>query len=263
MDLLQYVDLHSFMNKMDPCTKFFFFIAIAVMTSFTRSGPALLLILAFMVCLWAGSGILKHMLFLVQKIKVLLIFIILLWLVMGAFSKDPGPVIFSAGSISLEWFDLYKGLVLGLRIFLMIGSFYTVILTTNFSEIIVGLRKIHVPYSVAFGIGLIFQMIPIITGEFHSIIQAQSSRGLEVEKCGAVKKIKNYITVSMPLLFRVIGKGQSISLAMYYYSLDFKVKRTSYKTTKATYKDFLLLAGTAAVIVLAVLIGLWLPGLGV
>ena len=111
----------------------------------------------------------------------------------------------------------------------MISAFYTVILSTNFSQIILGLRSWRVPYALAFGIGLVFQIIPIIVKEFSTIMEAQSSRGLEVEQCSALAKMKNYVIVSLPLMFRVLGKGHSISLAMHYYKLDFKVRRTSYK----------------------------------
>ena len=86
----------------------------------------------------------------------------------------------------------------------MISSFYTVLLTTNFSEMILGLRKWHIPYSVAFAIGLIFQIIPITIKELQAIMDAQSSRGLEIDKCGWATKVKNYVTFSFPLLFASI-----------------------------------------------------------
>lgn len=56
-------------------------------------------------------------------------------------------------------------------------------------------------------------------------------------------KIKNYIIFSIPLLFRVIGKGHAISLAMHFYKLNFGVKRTSYKTIKASKYDVWFLGG--------------------
>jgi energy-coupling factor transport system permease protein len=75
-------------------------------------------------------------------------------------------------------------------------------------------------------------------------MEAQSSRGLEVDKCSAIAKMRNYVIVSLPLLFRVLGKGHSISLAMHYYKLYFKVKRTSYKMIKATWLDGVFAAVT-------------------
>jgi energy-coupling factor transport system permease protein len=136
----------------------------------------------------------------------------------------------------------------------MISAFYIVILSTNFSQIILGLRSWKVPYAVAFGVGLVFQIIPIIINEFATIMEAQSSRGLEVEKCNAVAKMKNYVIVSLPLFFRVLGKGHSISLAMHYYKLNFKVKRTSYKMIKATYLDAVFACVTVAATVVTALL---------
>ena len=100
------------------------------------------------------------------------------------------------------------------------------------------------PYAISFAIGLVFQIIPIIITELHAIMDAQSSRGLEIEECGTATKIKNYVTFSIPLLFRVIGKGHAISLAMHFYKLNFAVKRSSYKTIKASKYDAIFTLAT-------------------
>jgi energy-coupling factor transport system permease protein len=244
-NFLQYVEMDSFLHRLDPRTKFMFFILMSVLTSFIKSGAALLFLFVIFAAIWLTSHMEKYIIELLKKIKVLLLFIFLLWLVLGAFSVNEGPFIYrttflilkNSYTFSLDWFDLYKGAVFSMRIFLMISAFYTVILSTNFSQIILGLRSWKVPYGVAFGIGLIFQIIPMIIKEFSTIMEAQSSRGLEVDKCGAIAKMKNYIIVSLPLMFRVLGKGHSISLAMHYYKLNFRVKRTSYKLIKASSID--------------------------
>lgn len=261
-DFLQYVELDSFLHRLDPRTKFFFFIVISVLTSFVKSGVSLLFLFLVFLVIWLTSHIGHYIAVLAVKVKVLLLFIFLLWLVLGMFTVNEGPVLFRhAFSLfgkdyifSLEWFDFYKGAVFGMRVFLMIAVFYTVILSTNFSQIISGLRSWKVPYSVAFGVGLVFQIIPMMIKEFSTIMEAQSSRGLEVERCGALAKMKNYVIVSLPLLFRVLGKGHCISLAMHYYKLNFKVRRSSYKVIRPTWRDTafagVTVISTAAAIVL-------------
>ncbi len=261
MDYLQYVDGNTFLHKLDPRTKFFFLVAMAILTSVIKSAVALVFLFAFFLVLWNTCGIMKEMVQLLKKLKVLLLFIFLLWLIMGIFEEPPvemfapffkgqlGPV-----SICFDWYDFYKGFVYALRIYLMISSFYTVLITTNFSEIILGLCKWHIPYSVAFAIGLVFQIIPIVIGELSAIMEAQSSRGLEIEQCNWVTKVKNYIIFSFPLFFRVIGKAQAISLAMYYYKLDFSKKRSSYKTIKSSKRDLVFALVTLAVIAATVVL---------
>ena len=249
MDYLQYVDADSILHRLDPRTKFVYFVVMAVLTSLIKSGVALLFLFTAFLVMWCICDIQKYMWVLFGKLKVLLIFIFLLWLVLGLFERpvvEGGPVFFETTFMlggeervfCFDWYDLYKGLVYSLRIFLMISAFYSVLITTNFSEIILGLQKWKISYAIAFGIGLVFQIIPMIITELKAIMEAQSSRGLEIDECGWATKIKNYVTFSLPLLFRVISKGQAISLAMHYYQLDFSVKRSAYKVIKASKYDF-------------------------
>lgn len=266
MDYLQYVDDDSLLHRLDPRTKFVFFVVMAVLTSVIKSGVALLFLFAFFGVMWFTCRIQKYMLILLSKLKVLLLFIFLLWLVLGLFERpvvEGGPIFYETTfgfvggqtmNFCFDWYDFYKGAVYSLRIFLMISSFYTVLLTTNFSEIILGLQKWHVPYAIAFAIGLVFQIIPMIITELKAIMDAQSSRGLEIEDCGWATKIKNYVTFSLPLLFRVISKGQAISLAMHYYRLDFSVRRSAYKGIKASrYDAYFVIANAIAIVITVVL----------
>ncbi|MCO7175367.1 energy-coupling factor transporter transmembrane component T family protein [Sporolactobacillus kofuensis] len=261
-DFLQYVDLNTYLHRLDPRTKFLFFIIMSILTSFVKSGVALLFLFLVFLAIWLVGRIGQYMLVLLDKIKVLLLFIFLLWLVLGIFTINEGPVLFRTAFsifghpfvVSLEAFDFYKGAVYALRIFLMISAFYTVILTTNFSQIILGLRSWKVPYAIAFGVGLVFQIIPMIVQEFATIMEAQKSRGLEVDKCSTFAKLKNYVIVSLPLLFRVLSKGHAISLAMHYYKLNFKVQRTAYKMIKATSSDLFFSAVTVLATVVTIVL---------
>ena len=82
MDYLKYVDGNSLLHKLDPRTKFMFFIVMAVLTSIVKSGVALLFLLVFFLVMWNVCGIQKHIFVLVKKLKVLLLFIFLLWFVL-------------------------------------------------------------------------------------------------------------------------------------------------------------------------------------
>ena len=263
MDYLKYVDSNSLLHKLDPRTKFAFFVVMAVVTSLIKSFVALLFLLVFFLGIWKSCNIGKQMMVLLSKLKILLLFIFFLWFVLGLFqvpAVSGGPVFYQtqfsfAGrtvDFCFDWYDFYKGAVYSLRIFLMIASFYTVLLTTNFSEMILGLRKWHMPYSIAFGIGLVFQVIPIVIAELQAIMDAQSSRGLEIDKCSWTVKVRNYVTFSFPLLFRVISKGQSISLAMHYYKLDFSKKRSAYKAIKESRYDAYFIAANIFAIAITI-----------
>ena len=130
MDYLQYVESDSYLNKLDPRTKFVFFVVMAIVTSVVKSLVALVFLGLFLLVIWITSKITKEMLTLLNKLKVLLIFILLLWLVLGIFEEPPvtgGPVFVRTDigkiHICFDWYDIYKGLVYSLRIYLMIASF--------------------------------------------------------------------------------------------------------------------------------------------
>ena len=241
MDFLEYRARDALLNRLDPRSKFLFFIVFTLITSFICNGVPLLFLLVCYIAIWTKGKIGREMLGLAKKLKVLFIFIFVIWTLIGLFQQNPGVVIFRTNMFSLELYDFYKSVVFIFRIYLMIAGFFTVIITTNFSDIILGLRKWKVPYAIAFGTGMLFQIIPIIMNEFNAIMDAQRSRGLELDDCGKIQKMKNYVTMSFPLLFRVLNKGHNISLAMYYYKLDFKVKRTSYKNIQVDKADILFI----------------------
>ena len=111
MDYLQYVDKDSFLHRLDPRTKFFFFLAMAILTSVIKSGVALVFLLAYFLVVWISCGILPEMGKLFKQLKVLLIFIFLLWFVLGLFEKPPvvgGRFLFVGTVLYMQmWFVWY------------------------------------------------------------------------------------------------------------------------------------------------------------
>ena len=57
MDYLKYVDSSSFLHKLDPRTKFAFFVAMAVLTSVIKSFVALTFLLLFFIGMWKSCHI--------------------------------------------------------------------------------------------------------------------------------------------------------------------------------------------------------------
>lgn len=56
MDYLQYVDADSLLHRLDPRTKFLFFLVMAVLTSVIKSGVALLFLFAFLLPCGVPAG---------------------------------------------------------------------------------------------------------------------------------------------------------------------------------------------------------------
>lgn len=245
MNWLEYMDKDTFFHRLSPVTKILWFVLVSVMAAFLRDFTQIVLLLLPMFWIWWKSELLHRTALLFKNLLPILLFAFIMWLTIGAFhtdSKDAAPL-YQSGSITLETVDFSNSIATVLRIFLMVSVFYTLIVTTNFSEIIYGLRRLKLPYPAAFGVGLVFQVIPNIVREFHTIIDAQRSRGLETDKGSLIRRAGNYCLLLVPLFIRVLGTAQNMTLSMYIYRLNFKMPRSSVKDIHAGKADTLFLAG--------------------
>src|SRR5690606_13606887 len=101
MDFLQYVDMGSFLHRLDPRSKFFFFLSMAVLTSLIKNGLPLAFLLIFFLIIWIMSNTGRYMVIVLIKLRVLLFFVFFLWLILGLFQTNPGPGIYASSFVLL------------------------------------------------------------------------------------------------------------------------------------------------------------------
>lgn len=113
-----------------------------------------------------------------------------------------------------ESFMYNVGLFMTLRLFLIICTSLLFISTVSPRELIVALRSLKLPYKMVFTLGLTLRHISTFSEEYMIIKEAQTSRGLELDKGFLIKRIKSYVAVLIPLLIRSIENAEKLSLAM-------------------------------------------------
>lgn len=245
---------------LEPRVKILWFVGMTLMVVFTYNPFVLALLLLSSFTIWGISGLWKDVLNLLRQLWPLLALACCTWVIIGAFQENSATnIIVKTDFLSLERVDVQKALVSVMRIFLMVSTFYTLIMTTDFSSLIHGLRKLRIPYPAAFMIGLTLQIIPIMIHEFQTISSAQRSRGLELEKGGLIQRIKNYSKILFPLFIRSIHMGHSLSLSMHLNDLDLKRKRSSYKEIKLTSLDVKFVFGAVIIWAASIYIGYVFP----
>jgi len=67
---------------------------------------------------------------------------------------------------------------------------------------------------MVFTLGLTLRHISTFSEEYVVIKEAQTSRGLELDKGLLIKRVKNYVHLLVPLLIRSIENAEKLSLAM-------------------------------------------------
>ncbi len=238
MNNFRYLNIDTLMHRLNPAVKILWFFLAAVLVAVCQDFTVALYMLFFFVILWFATKLQKEVFGLFKSLAVYLFMILLVWVLILVFKKNGTlPPIFEWKRLCLEWADLGRGFMTLIRIFLMISTFYLLIMTTNFSEIIAGLHTLLIPYKVAFSVGLVFQAIPIMVSEYETVLDAQRSRGLEIDKGSLFSKIKKYGVILLPLFMRVLSKSQNMTTAMFVYRLELNGKRNPYKENSFTRAD--------------------------
>ncbi|WP_276352140.1 energy-coupling factor transporter transmembrane component T family protein [Cohnella caldifontis] len=254
-----YVNRSTLLHRVDPRVKISWFLGMTILTVISRNPYVLGMLLAGSLLLWTLSGLVKEAGGMARRLLPLLAMAFVTWLLIGMAKNGGEAALLTVGSWELEPADLWKAAVSACRIFLMVSSFYTLIMATNFSEMIYGLQKFRVPFKAAFMVGLVFQIIPMMISEFQTIADAQRARGLELDKGGIAVRIRRYSAVLFPLFIRTIQSGQAIALSMHLYGLQFARRRSAYQKFRISGKDIRFAAFYVVLWSIAVYCGMELP----
>ncbi len=135
-----------------------------------------------------------------------------------------------------------------LRFVVLVESFSVFFLTTSPDHLGLALEQTRVPYEFAFAFTTAVRFVPVLAEEAQTIMDAQKARGLELEKGGLLKRIRNYIPVLIPLIVSAIRRSLELAEAMESRAWGATKKRTNLYSLKLHKGDFALIAVTVAVL---------------
>lgn len=122
-----------------------------------------------------------------------------------------GHSIFYAGSGDIDW---YFGLFMAVRLSVVLATSFILVSTVKPLDLIKALSFFKLPHKAVLVAGLAFRHIHTVADDYHTIKEALTSKGLELDKGSLVKRIKNYSLVIVPLLVRCIENAEKLSLAL-------------------------------------------------
>jgi len=131
---------------------------------------------------------------------------------------------FSILRIKLE--SIIFSYLLGSRILVMISSFLIFLLTTNPGHIMNSLISIGFSPTLSYVILSTLNIFPYMQSKANSLLDAQKSRGLEVEG-NILIKIKSFFPLLLPLLFSSISDAEQRALALEARAFSTPCKKTS------------------------------------
>lgn len=148
---------------------------------------------------------------------------------------------------------------LTLRFIVLVESFSIFFLTTSPDHLGLALEESRVPYEFAFAFTTAVRFVPVLAEEATTIMDAQKARGLELEKGGLLKRIRNYIPVLIPLIVSAIRRSLELAEAMESRAWGAAKKRTNLYSLKLHRGDYTLLAITVGILAIAIYIRLFVP----
>jgi len=255
----QYYPGDSPIHRLDPRAKFVAVTALAV-ALFLRDSFAGLAV-------FAVAGVVAYVLSGVPAAWFWRAFRPLLWLVGLTFLAQmlfgPSDQAFASWwvfHISREGLAFAAFLSLRLLVLVLIGSVLTLTtqplaLTDGLAWLGRPLRKLRVPTDeLALMVTIALRFIPTLLVEVDQIMRAQRARGADFGSGGPVRRARALVPVLTPLFVLSFRRADELALAMEARCYQPGVVRTRLHPLKAGTADAVLLALTAAVIVLGLLI---------
>ncbi len=246
-DGLKFRKVYSPIHNLDPRIKFLYVCVVFVAAIFLGKLLPLLALFLLQIPFVLLAGVRKEWLRSLRGATFLAAFI---------FFINVGTSFFSSGYV-LTAVNVESALAMTLRFVVLVESFSVFFLTTSPDHLGLALEQSRVPYEFSFAFTTAVRFVPVLAEEAQTIMDAQKARGLELEKGGFMKRIRNYVPVLIPLIVSAIRRSLELAEAMESRAWGATKKRTNLYELKLKRGDFALLAVSVGILVLAVYVSLY------
>jgi len=238
----------SFLYKMDPRVKLIgVLLVFAISVIFTHPLFLVPLFIFLLLLNIIGRVPYKQISILLKSFSVLVILSLIMWPLL----YHPGQEIFRFGNSNIYITDIgiAYGIGMAFRILNMVIAPITVMLTTSQRDLVLGLQGIGLPKKAAFALSTTFRFVPTVIGVGGSIIEAQRSRGLDINQGNIFTKLRNYAAVLGPMIINSLRIAQQLALAVETKALSSTAKRTSIRPLKLQPFDYRVITGYVIILV--------------
>jgi energy-coupling factor transport system permease protein len=154
---------------------------------------------------------------------------------------------------------IVTALAFAIRFLAIMSAFSFFFMTTSADDLGLALEQIHVPYSISFTFTTAVRLVPTMAVDAQTVVDAQRSRGLELDKGNFMKRIRNYIPILIPLIISAIRRSVELAEALESRAFGASEKRTAIVTLKMRIADYLVIVATFIGLGLAVYVYLRVP----
>jgi len=240
----------SFLHRLDPRSKMVYVLSLSILSTvvFYTFLPMFVLFVST-IPLVLSSQVARKWLLIIRGALIFIVFIFffnfigLTWNYLPNIFQAPQEVILNA---------LFLSTSMTLRFLTLVSVFAIFFLTTSPDDFAQSMIQLRLPYDYALTFTMAMRFVPMLARETQLIMDAQKSRGLELEKGSFIQRIKNYIPILIPLIVSSFKRAEAIADAMESRAFGASKQRTYLFTLKFTNRDYVFLICTLSLTCLAI-----------
>ncbi len=141
----------------------------------------------------------------------------------------PGTRFMWGPTFELSQEALLYGPAMGLRIIAFLTFGLVFISTTSPEELTQGLRGMGMALTPSIALSLAFRLVPTFVGTARTVMEAQRSRGLDLESGGPATRLKRAVPVIVPTLAYALRSADDLTRALETRGLGAGATRTDYR----------------------------------
>lgn len=246
MNLFLYLERETWLHRLDPRTKVIgTVIGFVLCLTFNHPLHMMVIILAI-----GGLAVSAKALPNFRRFRWILLLLVtfstLLW---PFFVRGPSQLV-AWGPFRVSQESLAYGVAMGLRLASFVSLGLILLSTTKNEELTYGLIRLGLPHPIAFAFSTALRLIPTFVGAGATIVQAQMSRGLDLEEGNLFRRIGKFIPQAVPLFLYAIRHTNFLAMALESRGFRPGAARTFYqelRMRKADYEAIAFLASLLAV----------------
>ena len=256
----QYMPLDSVVHKMDPRSKIMIMLFLMV-AIFIPAGVLGYVIIGIFILLslYLSKLNIKYALRTMKPMLWMMAFL----LVINLLVIKTGTPLCSVKGFTIYSDAVNQTLYIVVRLMLMIIITTVLTATTKPLDLTLGIEKLLKPFEkigvpahiIAMMISIALRFIPTLIEETQRIMNAQASRGVDLENGSIKEKIMAILSLIVPLFVSAFDRADQLANAMEARGYDPSRKRTRYKVLKMQTIDYASMI--LSVVVLCACIGIW------
>ena len=256
----QYMPLDSVVHKMDPRSKIMIMLFL-MGAIFIPAGVLGYVIIGIFILLslYLSKLNIKYALRTMKPMLWMLAFL----LVINLLVIKTGTPLFSIKGFIIYSDAVNQTLYIVVRLMLMVIITTVLTATTKPLDLTLGIEKLLKPFEkigvpahiIAMMISIALRFIPTLIEETQRIMNAQASRGVDLENGSIKEKIMAILSLIVPLFVSAFDRADQLANAMEARGYDPSRKRTRYKVLKMQTIDYASMI--LSVVVLCACIGIW------